>query len=260
MRLIDSHAHLDAKEFDADLPDVLACARVEGIVACVVPAVEAAGFPKLKSLAQSHPELAPAYGLHPMYLSQHRPEHLETLRHWLEHERPCAVGECGLDHFVEGLDANVQREFLVGQLKLARQFDLPVILHARRALDEVLTLLRRIGGLRGVVHSFSGSREQAEQLWKLGFHLGIGGPVTFERASRLRGLVATMPLEFLLLETDAPDQPDADWRGKRNAPARLSRVLHTIAGLRNESLEAIAERTTRNAVELFDLALPQAVA
>jgi TatD DNase family protein len=253
MRLIDSHAHMDAEEFDADLPATLARARAEGVVACVVPAVEAAGFPKLKSLAQSHAELVPAYGLHPMYLERHRPEHLQVLREWLERERPCAVGECGLDHYVEGLDPELQREFLIGQLKLARDFDLPVILHARRALDEVLALLRRIGGLRGVVHSFSGSREQAGQLWKLGFRLGIGGPVTFERAARLRGLVAEMPLEFLLLETDAPDQPDTDWRGQRNEPSRLRRVLESIASLRNESPEVIAEQTTRNAVELFGL-------
>lgn len=255
MRLIDSHAHLDAEEFDADLHAVLARARDEGVAACVVPAVEAAGFPKLKSLAQSHPEIAPAYGLHPMYLERHRPEHLQVLREWLERERPCAVGECGLDHFAEGLDPDLQREFLVGQLKLARDFDLPVILHARRALDEVLALLRRVGGLRGVVHSFSGSREQAGQLWKLGFRLGIGGPVTFERAARLRGLVAEMPLEFLLLETDAPDQPDTDWRGQRNEPSRLRHMLETIASLRNESPEIIAEQTTRNAVELFGLSL-----
>jgi len=255
MRLIDSHAHLDAEAFDADLPAVLARARADGVVASVVPAVEAAGFAKLKSLAQTHSGLAPAYGLHPMYLDRHRPEHLAVLRDWLEHERPCAVGECGLDHHVEGLDPERQREFLIGQLQLAREFDLPVILHARRALDEVIALLRRIGGLRGVVHSFSGSREQATQLFRLGFHLGIGGPVTFERAARLRGVVAWMPLEFLLLETDAPDQPDADWRGQRNEPARLPRVLQSIAQLRDEPMDAIAEQTTRNAATLFGLSL-----
>ncbi len=254
MRLIDSHAHLDAPEFDADLPAVLARARAAGVVANVVPAVEFANFAKLKSLAQEHADIVPAYGLHPMFLAQHRPEHLVELHHWLEREKPCAVGECGLDHFVEGLDHATQREFLIGQLKLAREFDLPVILHARRALDEVIVLLRKIGGLRGVIHSFSGSREQAAQLFKLGFHLGFGGPVTYERAARLRGVVAWMPLEFLLLETDAPDQPDADGRGQRNEPSRLLRVLQTIAQLRDETPETIANQTTQNAVTLFGLA------
>ncbi len=188
-----------------------------------------------------------------MFLAEHRPGHLDALRDWLERERPVAVGECGLDFFVEGLDPDQQRLYFLRQLELAREFGLPLILHARRAVDEVIATLRRVGGLRGVVHSFSGSEEQARQLWKLGFLIGLGGPITYERANKLRGLVATMPLEFLLLETDAPDQPLATHRGERNEPSHLSEVLATVATLRREDPQAIARATTHNARNLFGL-------
>ena len=256
MRLVDSHCHIDAPEFDSDRADVIARAVQAGVERLVAPAVDAASWPALKAVAQAHPQVAPAYGLHPMYLAQHRPEHLTLLREWIERERPCAVGECGLDHFVDDLDPDAQRDYLIGQLKLAREFDLPLILHARRALDEVMALLRRIGGLRGVVHSFSGSAQQAEQLRDMGFLLGIGGPVTYERAQRLRGIVRTLPIDFLLLETDAPDQPDAGIRGQRNEPARLVTIAHAVATLREESIGYVAERTRANACRLFGLTHP----
>lgn len=252
MRLIDSHCHIDAPEFDADRADVIARAVQAGVERLVAPAVDAASWPGLKAAAQAHPQVAPAYGLHPMYLKHHRPEHLALLREWIERERPRAVGECGLDHYVGDLDPDTQRDYLVGQLKLAREFDLPLILHARRALDEVMALLRRIGGLRGVVHSFSGSAQQAGKLCDMGFLLGIGGPVTYERAQRLRGIVRTLPIDGLLLETDAPDQPDAGIRGRRNEPARLVEIAQTVAELRGEPLEYIAERTRANACRLFE--------
>ena len=249
--LVDSHSHFDAAEFDGDRAAAHARALAAGVTRQVVPAVDAAGWPELKEVCAEFPGLFPAYGLHPMYLESHRPEHLRVLRGWIERERPVAVGECGLDFFVEGLDAEMQHAYFEGQLQLAREFDLPVVVHARRAVDAVIASIRKVGGLRGVVHSFSGSAEQAAQLWKLGFLLGIGGPVTFERANRLRGIVATIPLEQLLLETDAPDQPGANHRGERNEPAFLPEVLDVIAGLRGMGREELAAATTANAGRLF---------
>ena len=253
MRLVDSHSHFDAAEFDADRAAAHARAVAAGVVAQIVPAVDAAGWPKLRQTCAGLPGLWPAYGLHPMYLDAHRPEHLPALRAWIERERPLAVGECGLDYFVEGLDAEAQLFYFDGQLRLAREFDLPVIVHARRAVDAVIAAIRRIGGLRGVVHSFSGSAEQAAQLHRLGFLLGIGGPVTYARANRLRGIVAGMPLEQLLLETDSPDQPGATHRGQRNEPAHLLEVLDAIATLRKVPRDDIAAATRENAVRLFNL-------
>ncbi|WP_447594643.1 TatD family hydrolase [Stenotrophomonas rhizophila] len=253
MTLVDSHCHLDASEFDADRSEVIARARAAGVHTQVVPAVTAASWPKLRDTCRLADGLYPAYGLHPMFLDAHRPEHLDDLRGWIERERPCAVGECGLDFFVEGLDADLQQQYFVGQLRLAREFDLPVIVHARRAVDAVIAAIKQVGGLRGVVHSFPGSPEQAAQLHKLGFLLGLGGPLTYDRAQRLQRLVAQMPLEQLLLETDAPDQPDAGIRGERNEPARLPVILETVARLRGQPAEDIGAQTTANAKRLFGL-------
>lgn len=256
MVLVDSHCHLDAAEFDADRDEVIARARSSGVTRQIVPAIDAAGWPKLRAICSRDAGLFPAYGLHPMYLEAHRTEHLSLLREWLERERPVAVGECGLDYFVDGLDRDEQSRYFEAQLQLAREFDLPVVVHARRAVDAVIAAIRRSGRLRGVVHSYSGSVEQARQLWDLGFMLGLGGPVTYDRANRLRGLAATMPLDCLLLETDAPDQPDAGIRGERNEPSRLVQVVSVIARLRDIDEKEVAATTTANAERLFGLALP----
>lgn len=253
MTLVDSHCHLDAAEFNADRAAVIARARAAGVRTQIVPAVTAASWPTLRDTCQLADGLHPAYGLHPMFLDQHRPEHLDHLRAWIQREQPCAVGECGLDFFVEGLDAAQQQSYFLGQLQLAREFDLPVIVHARRAVDAVIAAIKQVGGLRGVVHSFPGSPEQAAQLHAQGFLLGLGGPLTYDRAQRLQRLVAQIPLEQLLLETDAPDQPDAGIRGQRNEPARLPVILETVARLRGQPAEEIAAQTTANARRLFNL-------
>ena len=255
MMLVDSHCHIDAAEFDPDRAIVIDRAHDAGVTRIIAPAVTAASWPKLKLVCGAFAQVVPAWGLHPMYLDEHHPQHLALLRTWLEHERPCAVGECGLDYYVAGLDPLRQQDVLLAQMKLAREFDLPLILHARKALDEVMAMLRRVGGLRGVVHSFSGSRQQAQKLCEAGFLLGIGGPVTYERAQRLRGIVRELPIEHLLLETDAPDQPDAANRGQRNEPSRLVEVLRVVAQLRDETPEHVAHGTTQNALRLFGLSV-----
>lgn len=251
--LVDSHCHLDAEAFDHDRDGVVARARAAGVVAQVLPATHAGEWPALRDAAALDPGLHAAYGLHPTFLAHHRDRHLARLEDWIERERPVAVGECGLDFFVEGLDADTQSFYFDAQLRVARDAGLPVIVHARRAVDQVIAAIRRTGQLRGVVHSFAGSRQQAEILWDLGFLVGLGGPVTYARANRLRTLAATMPLDCLLLETDAPDQPDAGIRGERNEPARLQVICETIAALRGVAAEDIAAATTANARRLFAL-------
>lgn len=256
MLLVDSHSHFDQAEFDVDRDAALARALAAGVTRQVVPAVDAASWPKLRSVCASAPGLHPAYGLHPMCLRNHRPPHVQELRGWLDRgsaPRPVAVGECGLDYFIEDLDREAQQFYFDAQLRLARELELPVIVHARRAVDAVIASIRRVGGLRGVVHSFSGSPEQARQLWDLGFLLGLGGPVTYERANRIRKVAASMPLDQLLLETDAPDQPNAGRQGERNEPARLREVLSVIAQLRGVDETVVAEATTANAERLFRL-------
>lgn len=256
MQLVDSHCHLDVASFDGDRDTVLQRARQVGVVAQIVPAIDHAGWPALQALCTQHPDLHPAWGLHPVYLAWHRPEHLQNLRRWVDASRPVAIGECGLDYFIADADPAQQQVYFDAHLRLAREFDLPLVVHARRAVDAVIASIRRFSGVRGVVHSFSGSPQQAGQLHDLGFCIGLGGPVTYERANRLRRLAATVPLEQLLLETDAPDQPDSGHRGQRNEPARLTVVLDTIAHLRDADPADIAAATTANACRLFGLALP----
>lgn len=250
--LFDSHAHLDAPEFDADRARVLDAARAAGVCEMLVPAVSAATWPALAGLCDPDPGLYPAYGLHPCYLADHRLNHLAALDDWLCDHPAAAVGECGLDHADPGLDHARQLELLQGQFEIAHHHDLPLVLHARHAFEAMILALRHFGKpLRGVVHSFSGSAEQAREFARLGFSVGIGGPVTYERARRLRRVVATLPMETLLLETDAPDQPGARHCGQRNEPAFLVDVLQCVAGLRDEDPAELAQTTTANARRLF---------
>lgn len=251
--LIDSHVHLDDARFDADRDDVVRRARAAGVTAQVVPAVAAAGWENLSKLAGHAPDIWPAYGLHPMFLDQHQPEHLQQLDAWLGANRAAAVGECGLDYYLKDLDRDTQHFYFTRQLRIARDHDLPVIIHARRAVEDVILAIRECSGLRGVIHSFAGSAEQARQLANLGFLIGLGGPLTYTRAKRLRRLVASIPLETLLLETDAPDQPDAEHRSQRNEPARVALIAHCVAQLRDEPVEHIAAVTSANARRLFGL-------
>lgn len=251
--MIDSHAHLDHPRFDADRDAVVRRALSAGVTAVIVPATTAAGWRHLQAICATYPTLHPAYGLHPMFLAEHAESHLEQLPHWLDERHAVAVGECGLDFFIDDPRPEAQRHYFTRQLQVARDMGLPVIIHARRAEEEVIHTIRRIGGLRGVVHSFAGSREQARQLEDLGFLVGIGGPVTHARARRLRRTVAAIALDTLLLETDAPDQPGHDHRGERNEPAYLVEVLDTIAALRDEDRDTIARRTAANARRLFGL-------
>ncbi len=253
LELTDSHAHIDDEVFAGDRVAMFDRARTAGVRHMVVPAIDHASWPRIAALRNAHPDALPAYGLHPIYLDNHRPEHLDALAVQLNTHPAVAVGEIGLDFFLPELDPERQRHYFQAQLRIARDLNLPVIVHARRAMDEVTATLRRIGGLRGVVHSFSGSLQQAQRLWDLGFHLGIGGPVTYERAQRLRSIVATMPMEHLLLETDSPDQPGACHRGQRNEPAYIIDVLRVVAELRGESQAEVAAATTANARRLFGI-------
>ena len=252
-RLIDSHAHFDDDSFDVDREAALQRAREAGVEAQVIPAIKAEWWPRIRDLCQAHPELYPSYGLHPMYLADHRPGHLDELAQWLEREQPVAIGECGLDFYIDNPQPEQQQFYFEGQLSLARESGLPVIIHARRSVEEVINTLRRYPGVTGVLHSYAGSEQQALRLIDMGFCLSFGGPITYQRAKRLHRLVANLPLSAILLETDAPDQPGSQHRGERNEPAYLPEVLQVLAQLRGEPSEAIAETCRENTLRLFRL-------
>lgn len=253
LTLIDSHNHFDDASFDMDRDAAYQRASMGGVAIQVLAAVSACSWPKLKAIVARYPRLYAAYGLHPCYLAEHQPAHLDLLAEWLTQERPVAVGECGLDYYLPDLDPQVQLQYFAEQLRLARRYDLPAVIHARRAVDVVIQQLRRFAGVRGVIHSFSGSEEQARRLLDLGILLSFGGPVSYPRANRLRRLIRYLPLDGFLLETDAPDQPLSHRRGQRNEPAFLPEVLACIADLRDADPAEIAAATTANACRLFGI-------
>lgn len=255
MRLIDSHCHLDLVDFDHDRSTVMQSASVAGVSDIIIPAVKAQTWDGLAQLCseESPVNLHAAYGLHPMFMAHHATQHLLDLEQHLLLTKSIAVGECGLDFFIPEHDKSQQLDFFTAQLDLAVQFQLPVIIHSRKSLDFVLKELRLRPSLSGVVHSFSGSPQQAKQLLDLGFYLGFGGPITYTRATKLRALIQSLPLAGLLLETDAPDQPDATHYGLRNQSAWLVDIVECVAELRGEPVEYVAKLTTNNAVNLFGL-------
>jgi TatD DNase family protein len=257
---IDTHCHLDAGEFDADRPQVLRRAAAAGVAQVVIPAVAVSHFDKLLRLARAENQPY-ALGIHPLFVDQAAPGDLQALRQALLANRAdpllVAVGEIGLDFFVPGLDRARQQAFYAAQLQLAREFDLPVILHVRRSADTLLPGLRRTPVRGGIAHAFNGSEQQARAFTALGFKLGFGGAMTFERALRIRHLARQLPLSDLVLETDAPDIPPqwlyrtaqerASGATSRNEPAELPRIAECLAGLRGMPLAELAESTTFNA-------------
>lgn len=249
--LVDTHCHLDAAEFDADRDELMAAAKVgaggTAVGNIVVPAVERANFGAVASVCREYPGCAPAYGIHPMYVDRARPEDLDALAKTLAREPAVAIGEIGLDRHVEPRDDARQEYYFVEQLQIARAFDLPVLLHVRKAIDQILKHLRENRVRGGIAHAFNGSRQQAEEFIKLGFKLGCGGAMTFTGSKRIRVLAATLPLDSLVLETDAPDIPPAWKNGGRNTPADLLPIAATLAELRQLPLAEIAAATTRNA-------------
>ena len=249
--LIDTHIHLDAAEFDADRDALLTAARAAGVARFVVPGVDVASFERIATLAATQPDVHHAYGIHPLYVAAAGPDDLDVLTGRLARGDAIAVGEIGLDHFVAGLDRALQERYYVAQLKLAKRFGLPVILHVRRAVDAIITQLRRIEVPGGIAHAFNGSRQQADTLIAMGFRLGFGGAMTFEGSRRIRELAATVPLTALVLETDAPDMAPAWAQGRRNEPANLARYADALAALRGMGRDELIAATGRNACAVF---------
>ena len=250
---IDTHCHLDAAEFDADRDAEYARAVAGGVGVQIIPAISRDNFAAVAATCARYPGCLPAWGLHPMYIHVHRPEHLADLRAQIEAQRPVAIGEIGLDLFVKDLDYATQEFFYIEQLKIAKDYDLPVLLHCRKANDELLKHLRKVGVRGGIAHAFNGSPQQADEFIKLGFKLGFGGAFTWPRANNLRRLAVDLPLDAIVLETDSPDIPPV-WIGHgRNAPGELPRIAQVLAELRSLDLDTVAQATTRNARELFRL-------
>lgn len=255
---IDTHCHLDASEFAGEEGEVAERAGQQGVDWIVIPAVACVNFERVAQLAQQLPNCTYALGIHPIFVPQAKEDDLARLREAvaaaITDRRMVAIGEIGLDFFVPGLKETPLREkqeyFFSEQLKIARDFDLPVLLHVRRSVDIVLKHLRRIAVPGGIAHAFNGSFQQAEQFIGMDFKLGFGGAMTFDRALQIRRLATQLPLEAIVLETDAPDIAPMWVHPGRNSPEHLPRIAAVLAQLRGmapDDLNDLAQITSANA-------------
>ncbi len=257
---IDSHCHLDSPEFDADRNEVVAQSRAAGVEAIVNLPGHVNHFAQAKATRERY-GCVTAYGIHPMWVAwpsmSSKREDVATLRAWVERERPELIGEIGLDFFIPDFNQSEQEWFFSEQLKVARDFDLPVSLHIRRSQDHILKHLRRIKVRGGFAHAFNGSSQQAAEFVKLGFCLGFGGTATFPQAQRIRALLHDVPIENVVVETDAPDMPPSFLgtmgSGARNSPAYLPQIGEMLANVRGISRDAFAAATTANVRRMLAL-------
>jgi len=253
MNLIDSHCHLDFEQFDLTRNEILANCLQLGINDIVVPAVTANSWQKLLSVCEASPTLHPALGLHPMFMEDHLPEHISKLQQFISKHDTIAIGEIGLDFYIAEHDKESQTQLFTEQLKIAQQAELPVLLHIRKAHEQTIHLLKNYSISGGIIHAFSGSLEQAKQYQNLGFLLGVGGAMTHPKATRLRAMIAQLPLSSIALETDAPDMPLHLMKQQHNTPENITVILDALTALRTENKDEIAEAITENCQRVLRL-------
>ena len=254
---IDTHCHLDAPEFAGASAIIADKARLAGVSAIVIPAVHQKNFSEVSALARRRNDCFYALGIHPMYVPGSDERDLQLLRQEVEQRmnhpdgsRFVAIGEIGLDYFVPALTQSPLREkqefFYIEQLKIARDFNLPVLLHVRRSQDMILKHLRRLKVVGGIAHAFNGSVQQAMSFIDLGFKLGFGGAMTYSRALQIRRLAAELPLDSIVLETDAPDIPPSWIRTEMNSPEQLPQIAEVLAQLRDMNMVSLAAALRAN--------------
>ncbi|MEO0442507.1 MAG: TatD family hydrolase [Pseudomonadota bacterium] len=254
----DSHCHFDFAEFDRDRELIWQQCRKHNIDGLLIPGTTPEQWPGLFSLAKTYPGTVGAVGVHPWWVSRLAGERLNSQQQQFMHEclqQPLcvALGECGLDGLID-LPLDRQQPIFEQQLALACEYQKPLVIHCRKAHNQLLALLARYRPQKGgVIHGFSGAVELARQYWRLGFSLGIGGTISYPRAAKTRRMVQAMPLDALLLETDAPDMPLNGYQGRPNSPLKVIDVAKCLAELRQETLNTIAQVTTGNARQLFQL-------
>lgn len=261
MPLIDTHVHLDLESFDDDRHTVLERARGVGVQRFIIPSIEPALTQRIQRLTNEFSGVFYAAGLHPNYAVHFQASTIEEIRSLASHRRCVAVGEIGLDYHWDYCSVSVQRQAFEAQLGLAAELQLPVIIHNRQASDDVLAILRTwVGGCSGrcrvrpgVLHAFSGSTEQAEVAIDLGFYIGIGGSVTYKNAQNVRQVAVSIPLDRLLIETDAPYLAPVPYRGSRNEPAYVQLIAGYIADLRGVPVDTVVDAVWANADDLFQL-------
>lgn len=252
MIFIDTHCHLDAPPFTHAMIDSIKKFRQAKVEKIIVPAVSSQNFATIKLLSQHHEPIYYALGLHPIY--PHNQEDLVLLEHMLENLPPklVAIGETGLDNYISNANLAQQQQYLLCQFEFAKQYHLPMILHSRKTHALLYVLLKQAKlPNKGVIHGFSGSYEQAMQFIRLGFYIGVGGIISYQRANKTRNAISRIPLEYIVLETDAPDMPLSGYQGQPNRPENVAKVFDILVSLRSESAEHIQNTILTNTLTLF---------
>ncbi|MBR2320472.1 MAG: TatD family hydrolase [Clostridia bacterium] len=253
--IFDSHAHYDADAFDEDREAVLSALPAQGVCAVIQCATDPDSIQKSLAMAEKHPYIRVAVGIHPEFVSSATPDWLDVVRQAAAHPLVCAIGEIGLDYYwEENAPREVQVDWCRRQMELAMELDLPVILHDREAHEDTMNLIREYRP-RGVVHCFSGSAEMARQITDLGLYIGLGGAATFKNARKPVEVAASLPLDRLLLETDAPYMAPVPLRGKRCDSSMIAHTATRIAEIRGMDVDTLLDATRENANRLFGLNL-----
>jgi len=252
-KLIDTHCHIDFADFDDDRDQVIQAANKVQVNDIIVPATTYESWHRTTNICQQYTQCHLALGLHPMFINEHQPQHLSALDTAIEKHSPIAVGEIGLDFYVPDQQLNREKQmlFFTKQLIIAKQHELPVIIHNRKAHDECLKRLQRYNLKGGIIHAFNGSIQQAKKYIDLGFLLGFGGMLTYQRSRKLRSLLKALPLSSIVLETDAPDMAVEQHRGKRNSPEYIPYVLAAVSEISGIEQTEIAQITRTNVQQLF---------
>jgi len=253
MKLIDTHCHLDDTIFDSDRDKILQHCSQLGINKIILPATKAKCWHKTIQISENYKETYLTLGLHPLFISEHINADLDRLKESIVAHKPVAVGEIGLDFFIKNTDKTRQTDFFVQQLDIAQEHKLPVVLHVRKAHDEILKLLKEFNISGGSCHAFNGTLDQAKRYIDLGFKLGFGGTMTYPNARKIHQLAKDIAIEHILLETDAPDMTGHAHKGERNSPEYLVDALNSLAEIKSMDVETIADQTTKNAEALFKI-------
>ena len=254
MELFDTHCHIDFDEFEADRNSVISAAIEQGVQHILVPSVSQRRWNKTIDVCQQYQACHLALGLHPVFIAEHQPQHLVELEQLINQHKPAAVGEIGLDFYQKDADKEKQLLFFEKQILIAQQYKLPIIVHNRKAHDQCISLIKEMNFTHGgIIHAFNGSIQQAQHYISLGFLLGFGGMLTFERSRKLQNLAKQIPLSAMVLETDAPDMTVEQHKGERNSPEYIPYVLQALSNIKSLPPSEIALNTTNNSKQLFRL-------
>lgn len=252
--IFDSHAHYDSSQFNEDREQLLNSMQEKGIGTIVNSGADWDSVTEVVELAQKYPHVYAAVGMHPDEVGDLNEERFQFLKSQCQKEKVVAVGEIGLDYYWDNESHDVQKKWFIRQLELARELDLPVIIHSRDAAADTLEMMKEYGkGLRGVIHCFSYSKEMALEYVKMGFHIGVGGVVTFKNSKKLKEVVEAIPLERILLETDCPYLAPTPFRGKRNSSLYIPYIAEEIANLKGVTYEEVVAQTEQNGKILFNI-------